>query len=176
MAKITKFINDPKNLVQESLEGYVKAFSDRIALAESARVVIRKNKPSNKVGVLIGNGAGHEPACIGFVGKNMLDANAVGALFAAPDPYTILAAIKEADCGKGVCVLISNHAGDILNSKMAIDMAEDDEFNVKGVVLYDDIASAPPEEIEERRGTAGTMFAYKIVGTYAEGNHSLEDV
>ncbi len=106
----------------------------------------------------------------------MLAANAYGGIFAAPGPDTIYAAIEATEMGKGVCVLISNHAGDIINSKMAIDMAEDDDLNCKSVILYDDIASAPKEEITERRGTAGTLFNYKITSSYAAEGHSLDEV
>lgn len=173
---VKKIINNPEELVSETVQGYVKAYKEKLIKLNNADVVARKVKSENKVGVVIGNGSGHEPACLGFVGKNMLDCNAYGGIFASPGPYAILEAIKEADTGRGVCVLISSHAGDILNSKMAIDMAEDDGYTAKGVVLYDDIASAPKEEPKERRGTVGTLFSYKMVGSYSEEGHSLEEV
>jgi len=173
---IKKFMNHKDDLVKDTVEGLVKAFDDRLEKLENSNVVIRKNIEKNKVGVIIGNGSGHEPACVGFVGKNMLSANAFGGIFAAPGPDTIYDAIEATDTGAGVCVLISNHAGDVINSKMAMDMAEDDDMLCKGVILYDDIASAPKEEMEERRGTAGTMFNYKITGSYADEGHSLDEV
>ena len=174
--KIAKFINDPKDIVDEMVNGYVRAYSEKIRKLPNANVVARKRMTKDKVGVVIGNGSGHEPACVGFVGENMLDANAYGGLFAAPGPYTILEAIKVADTGKGVCVLISSHAGDILNSKMAIDMAEDDGIKAVPVVLYDDIASAPKSApVSERRGAIGTLFNYKMTPSYAE-NHSMEEI
>lgn len=172
-----KFINNCDEIVEDMIEGFCKAHSETIFKAENSNLVIYKHRNKSKVGVIIGNGSGHEPACIGFVGSNMLDCNAYGGLFASPGPYTILDAIKVADNGQGVCVLISNHAGDVLNSKMAIDMAEDDGYVAKGVVLYDDVASASKyEDPTERRGTAGTLFAYKMVGSYANEGHSLEKV
>ncbi len=171
-----KFINNPDDIVEETIEGFCKAYSDKIVKLPNSNVVVRKNSEKGKVSVVIGNGSGHEPACIGFVGKNMLAANAYGGIFAAPGPDTLYAAIEETDNGEGVCVLISNHAGDVINSKMAIDMAEDDGFKCKGVILYDDIASAPKDEQEERRGTAGTLFSYKIVGSYADAGHNLDEV
>ncbi len=173
---VTKFINEPENIVDETVTGYVKAYSDKIKKVPNANVVARKKMTKGKVGVVIGNGSGHEPACVGFVGENMLDANAYGGLFAAPGPYTILDAIKEADTGSGVVVLISSHAGDILNSKMAIDMADDDGVLAKSVVLYDDIASAPKSDpVWERRGAIGTLFNYKMTPSYAEG-HSIDEI
>lgn len=172
---ISKFINNPEDIVEETVRGYVKAYGGRIRKIPGCDVVARKKMTKDKVGVIIGNGSGHEPACLGFVGENMLDANAYGGIFAAPGPYTILEAIKAADTGRGVCVLVSAHSGDILNSKMAIDMAEDDGLKAKAVLLYDDIASAPKSEpVSQRRGAVGTLFNYKMTPAYAEG-HTLEE-
>ena len=173
---IAKFINEPENIVNETVKGYLKAYGDKLKKVTDANVVARRKMTKNKVGVIIGNGSGHEPACLGFVGENMLDANAYGGLFAAPGPYTTLEAIKAADTGKGVCVLISSHAGDILNSKMAIDMAEDDGIIARPIVLYDDIASAPKSDpIWERRGSIGTLFNYKMTPSYSEG-HTIDEI
>lgn len=174
--KTKKFINDREKIVEDTIEGLISAFSDRLMKIENSNVIIKKNLNKDNVGVIIGNGSGHEPACIGFVGDNMLTANAYGGIFSAPGPDTIYEAIKAADTGNGVCVLISNHAGDIINSNMGIDLAQDDDINCKGVILYDDIASSPKGEESERRGTAGTLFAYKIVGSYAGEGYSLEKV
>lgn len=171
-----KFINDPGHIVQDMVEGLIQAYGDKIIKLPNCNVVIRKQKTEGKVGVVIGNGAGHEPACIGFVGKNMLTANAYGGIFAAPGPDTIYSAIEAADTGCGVCLLVSNHAGDVINAKMALDMAREDGLKCKSVILYDDIASAPKEEFAERRGTAGTLFNYKISGSFAEEGHSLDEV
>lgn len=172
-----KFINNSETIVEEMMEGYAHAYQDRLVKLDGSHVILRKKpKDQGKVSVIIGNGSGHEPACIGFVGQNMLDANAYGGLFAAPSPDVLYDAIEATDKGAGVCVLISNHAGDVINSKMAIDMAEDDDLVCKGVILYDDIASAPKDQPEERRGTAGTLFNYKITGSYAEEGHNLEAV
>lgn len=173
---VSKFINNPEDIVEETVRGYVKAYGDRIRRIPGCDVVARKKMTKDKVGIVIGNGSGHEPACLGFVGENMLDANAYGGIFAAPGPYTILEAIKAADTGKGVCVLVSAHAGDILNSKMAIDMAEDDGVEAKAVLLYDDIASAPKSEpVSQRRGSIGTLFNYKMTPSYAQG-HTLDEI
>ncbi|QUI24560.1 dihydroxyacetone kinase subunit DhaK [Vallitalea pronyensis] len=171
-----KIINHPDHIVKDTIEGFVKAYNDRIEKLEGSQVVVSKDRKDDCVSVIIGNGSGHEPACIGFVGKNMLAANAYGGIFAAPSPDTLYDAIEATHTEKGVCVLISNHAGDVINSKMAMDMAQDDDMVCKGVILYDDIASAPKGEEVERRGTAGTLFNYKITSSYAAEGHSLDDV
>lgn len=173
---VKKFINEPNRIVQDMVEGLVSANRDKIYKLPDSNVVIRKQIAEGKVGVVIGNGAGHEPACVGFVGKNMLTANAYGGIFAAPGPDTISCAIEATDTGRGVCLLVSNHAGDVINAKIALEMAREDGHVCKSVILYDDIASAPKEEHTERRGTAGTLFNYKITGSYAEEGHSLDEV
>jgi dihydroxyacetone kinase-like protein len=49
-------------------------------------------------------------------------------------------AMLEADTGAGVACLFGNYAGDNMNVKMAIQMAEDDDIEVKYVVATDDVA------------------------------------
>lgn len=171
-----KFINSVDRIVSDTVEGFLKAHGDRLYKVQDANVIAYKQMLPEKVGIVIGNGAGHEPACIGFVGKNALDCNAYGNLFAAPGPNHILAAIKEADRGRGVVVLISNHAGDILNSRIAVDWAREDGIDARYVVLYDDVLSAPKEEPTERRGTAGTFFNYRMAGGCAAQGHDIEYV
>ncbi len=171
-----KFINPEEDIPSQIAEAVVTAWSDRLKKLPHSNVVVRKNLDENKIGVLIGNGSGHEPACICFVGENMLDANAYGGIFAAPDPITLLEAIKACDTGQGVVLLVSNHAGDVLNAKMACELAECEDIKVHPVILYDDISSAPKEEIAERRGTIGTFFNYKMAGSYSEEAHSMDDL
>ena len=171
-----KFINSPETAVEDTISSYVSLYADRVRRLPGTSVVARRVMDRDKVGVVIGNGSGHEPACIGFVGKNALDCNACGNLFAAPGPDALLAAIREADTGKGVVVLISNHAGDVINSRIAVQWAREDGIDARYVILYDDVLSAPPEEPGERRGTAGTFFNYRMAGAYAAQGHDIEAV
>ncbi|VYU75030.1 PTS-dependent dihydroxyacetone kinase, dihydroxyacetone-binding subunit DhaK [Eubacterium limosum] len=171
-----KFINTVDSIVQDTIGSFVNIHQDTVRKLPNAHVVARKTIEKGKVGVVIGNGSGHEPACIGFVGKNALDCNAYGYLFAAPGPDTLLAAIKEADQGAGVVVLISNHAGDVLNSRIAVKWAIEDGIDARYVILYDDVLSAPKDEPLERRGTAGTYFNYRMAGAYAAEGHSIDEV
>lgn len=171
-----KFINTVDSIVNDTVTSFVEIHKDAVKKLPNANVVARLKIESGKVGIVIGNGSGHEPACIGFVGKNALDCNAYGYLFAAPGPDTLLCAIKEADRGAGVIVLISNHAGDVLNSRIAVKWALEDGIDTRFVILYDDILSAPKDEPLERRGTAGTYFNYRMAGAYAAQGHSIDEV
>ncbi|CAN7692737.1 dihydroxyacetone kinase subunit DhaK [Rhizobium rhizogenes] len=172
-----RFINNPDEVVEDTVKGFVKAHSGTVRLAENPRVVVAKNAPhAGKVGVITGGGSGHEPAFIGYAGKNMLDAVAVGELFSSPTAKSFYDAVREANGGRGVICLYGNYAGDNMNVKMAIKLAAKDGIEVVTVVANDDVCSAPPEEREKRRGVAGEIFMWKIGSAKASKGASLEEV
>jgi dihydroxyacetone kinase-like protein len=172
-----RFINNPDEVVEDTVKGFIKAHSDIVRLAQNPRVVVAKDAPhAGKVGVITGGGSGHEPAFIGYAGKNMLDAVAVGELFSSPTAKSFHDAIREADGGRGVICLYGNYAGDNMNVKMAIKLAAKDGIEVATVVANDDVCSAPPEEREKRRGVAGEIFMWKVGGAKAATGASLEEV
>jgi phosphoenolpyruvate---glycerone phosphotransferase subunit DhaK len=169
-----KLINQPETILRDMLEGFAAAYPDIVRLTESGLIVRRDAKPAGKVGLVIGNGSGHEPAMIGLVGKGLFDVNVPGEIFAAPGPDRILEGIKAADRGAGVLVCVSHHAGDLMNAEMALELCEMEGIdNVDMVVLYDDISSAPRGREAERRGTAGLFFTWKMLGAYAEQDVTL---
>ncbi|WP_129727458.1 dihydroxyacetone kinase subunit DhaK [Ectobacillus funiculus] len=174
-----KLINNPNNVVDEMIEGYVKAYPQYVKqLPENKRsLVTAKETREGKVGVLIGGGSGHEPAFMGYVGDGMADGVAVGNIFASPPPDPILEVTRTIDKGAGVVYVYGNYAGDVMNFGMAADLA-DLEYGTKvGMVLVtDDVASAPKEEIEKRRGIAGEFFVTKAAGAAAEKGYDLEAV
>ncbi len=170
-----KIINDRATIVDDMIDGYVAGHGDRVARAANPRVVIRAQpKADGKVGLVIGNGSGHEPIAMGWIGEGLLDANAVGDIFAAPPPDLILDGIKAADRGAGIILLISQHAGDVMSGEAAIELAEDEGISARALLMYDDISSAPKGEESERRGAPGTTFIYKIVGAAAEEGGDLD--
>ncbi|PDT46617.1 dihydroxyacetone kinase [Sinorhizobium fredii] len=172
-----RFINNPDEVVEDTVKGFVKAHRDIVRLAENPRVIVAIDAPKQgKIGVVTGGGSGHEPAFIGYTGKNMLDAVAVGELFSSPTAKSFHDAIREADGGKGVVCLYGNYAGDNMNVKMAIKLAAKDGIEVATVVANDDVCSAPREEREKRRGVAGEIFMWKIGGAKAAQRASLEEV
>ncbi|MBR6370903.1 MAG: dihydroxyacetone kinase subunit DhaK [Bacteroidaceae bacterium] len=172
-----KIINDPGNVVDEMLQGFVKAHPELIAVTGNERVLKYRNAPvENKVGIVTGGGSGHKPAFIGYIGKNMVDAVAVGELFSSPPAQMFYDAIREADAGKGVAILYGNYAGDNMNVEIAMEQAGEDGIKVARVVANDDVPSAPKTESERRRGVAGEILMWKTGGAKAAMGGTLEEV
>ncbi len=173
-----RFINNPDEVVEDTVKGFVKAHPDLVRLSErNRRVIVSTFAPQQgKVGVVTGGGSGHEPAFIGYTGRNMLDAVAVGELFSSPTAKSFHDAFKEADGGAGVVCLYGNYAGDNMNVKMATKLAAKDGIEIATVVANDDVCSAPLSEREKRRGVAGEILLWKIGGAKAASGASLEEV
>lgn len=172
-----RFINHPDQVVEDMLDGFVTAHSDLVELYEkNPRVLHLKQSIANKVGLVSGGGSGHEPAFLGYVGKNFLDAAAVGEVFSSPTAQTFYDAFAAADSGAGVACLFGNYAGDTMNVNLAIEMAEEHGRVVKTVRAKDDIASAPLAEQEKRHGIAGGVFLWKVASAKAAQGASLDEV
>ena len=174
---MNQIINNPDYVVEDMLKGFVKANCDIVQATEDDKVLKYVHAPvSGKVGIVTGGGSGHKPAFIGYIGKNMCDAVAVGQIFSSPTAKSFLNAMVEANAGKGVACLYGNYAGDNMNVKMAIRRAEKLGIIVKTVVANDDCASAPKSEIEKRRGVAGEVLMWKVGGAKAAMGAELDEV
>ena len=172
-----KIINEPSCVVDEMIQGYLKAHQDLVSATENERVLKYKNTPiEGKVGIVTGGGSGHKPAFIGYLGKNMCDAVAIGELFSSPPAQMFYDAIREADSGKGVAVLYGNYAGDNMNVAMAMEQAQEDGIRVGKVVANDDVPSSPKETRQKRRGVAGEILMWKVGGAKAAMGGNLEEV
>jgi dihydroxyacetone kinase-like protein len=171
-----KFINDPYDVVDEMLEGFVDVHSQYVRKLEAARVLVRKDAPvADKVGIVSGGGSGHKPAFIGFIGEGMLDAVAVGEVFTSPPPLACFEAAKAVNSGKGVLFLLGNYAGDVMNFQLAADMARAEGITVEQAISTDDVGSGPKEEISKRRGVVGSVLGWKVAGAKAAAGGSLEE-
>lgn len=171
-----KIINNPLDVVSETLMGLQMAYPDRLVYTPQMEVIARKVKKTDKVAIITGGGAGHEPMHAGFVGEGMLDAAISGNVFSSPSPDRIGSAIEQVNCGKGILMIIKNYSGDIMNFGMAADLAEMDDIEVDHVIVKDDVAVPDREEGTGRRGIAGTIFVHKIAGAKAEQGASLAEV
>ena len=172
-----KIINNPSDFVEESIQGLVVSHPDIYSFAtDNERVIKRTVKAKNKVGIVSGGGSGHLPVFTGYVGKGMLDACAVGSVFASPSVDQIASAIRNGDNGNGVLCVLGNYGGDVMNFEMACEIVKDEGIETKTIIVSDDIASASSEEKLKRRGIAGLILAFKIAGATAENGASLEEV
>ncbi|MGJ0960197.1 dihydroxyacetone kinase subunit DhaK [Faecalicoccus pleomorphus] len=173
-----RIINDPNQVVEDMLEGFSKCHKNLVHVSkENPRVIVSNFvKDKKKVGIVTGGGSGHKPAFIGYCGKNMVDAVAVGEIFSSPTAKSFYDCIKEVDQGMGVAVLYGNYAGDNMNVKMAKELAEDDDIEVMTVVANDDVASASKKDIQKRRGVAGEILMWKVGGAKAAQGATLEEV
>jgi dihydroxyacetone kinase-like protein len=176
MSLTQKLINDGNAAVDEMLTGIVAAHPDYLWRPPQApRAVVAKNGPRpGKVALVIGGGSGHEPTFLGFVGKGLADAAAVGNVFASPPPQPAVDAAMAAHGGAGVLFMYGNYAGDVMNFDMASEMLAMESVEARTVVTTDDIASAP--ERTKRRGVAGNVFIFKAAGAAADLMVSLDEV
>lgn len=171
-----KIINKPENVVTEMLDGLAYVHSDLVHRVEGFDIIARNEQAAGQVGLISGGGSGHEPAHAGFVGDGMLSAAIAGAVFTSPTPDQILEAIKEADQGAGVFMIVKNYSGDIMNFEMAQELAEMEGIEVASVVVDDDIAVENSLYTQGRRGVAGTIFVHKILGHAAREGKSLAEI
>ena len=172
-----RILNNPDDIVDEMLQGFVKTHGDFIKTTAHPRVLAAKAAPiEGKVGVITGGGSGHKPAFIGYLGENMCDTAAVGEICSSPTAQAFFEAFKAADGGKGVACLYGNYSGDNMNVKMAVRQAKKAGLEVKTVVANDDVASAPKDQREKRRGVAGEILMWKCGGAKAAKGGSLDEV
>ena len=171
-----KIINRASAVVTELLDGLAYVHSDLVHRVEGFDIIARNAEKTGKVGLISGGGSGHEPSHAGFVGQGMLSAAVCGAVFTSPTPDQVFQAIKEADEGAGVFMVIKNYSGDVMNFEMAQDMAEMEGIQVASVIVDDDIAVEDSLYTQGRRGVAGTILVHKILGEAARSGQSLEEI
>ena len=171
-----KIINSPDNVVSEMMEGYISAYGRYYEKHPEVNGVILRQRRKDKVALVIGGGSGHEPMFSGFVGKGLADAAACGNIFASPDPNTVYETGKAVNQGKGVIFVYGCYAGDNLNFDMGEEFLNDEGIPAAHVRVWDDVASAPKDRIEDRRGIAGDVFVIKVAGAACDAGLSLEEV
>lgn len=172
---LKKLVNDPADVAPELVAAFAGAHPD-VVRQVAERVLVRADQPAGKVGIVTGGGSGHEPAFLGYVGSGCADAVAVGNIFAAPSPDAILTSIQHADRGRGVLLVYGNYSGDVMNCRLAVRRAAAAGIEVRQLFVSDDLASAPADEPERRRGIAGDVIVLKLAGAAAEAGGSLDGV
>lgn len=171
-----KLINAPEDVVTDALLG-IAAAHPSLSVDVANKVIVRADAPvQGKVGLVSGGGSGHEPLHGGFVGHGMLDAACPGEIFTSPVPDQMLQATKAVDGGAGVLHIVKNYTGDVLNFRMAAELAADEDIEVTDVVVNDDVAVQDSLYTAGRRGTGATVFVEKIAGAAAERGDDLKRV
>ena len=171
-----KFINDPANLTKELLEGLTMCYSGKVKLVSEKIVMRAVPKDESKVAIVTLGGSGHEPALSGFVGEGMLDASVVGDVFAAPGAPKVLEALRMLKREAGIVLVTLNHAGDRMSASKALRDAQKEGIKVCEIVTHEDISAGVDTEPEEKRGLAGCVMLYKVIGAAAEAGKSLDEI
>ena len=171
-----KIINNPENIVEEMMEGFIAAYHHMYYRHPEVNRLISRHRIKNKVSLIIGGGSGHEPMFSGLVGAGLADAACCGNIFASPDPKNIYETGKSIDEGKGILFVYGCYAGDNLNFDMGEEFLNAKGIKTAHVRVQDDVASAPKERKEDRRGIAGDVFVVKIAGAACDAGLNLEEV
>jgi len=173
-----KILNAPESFVDDTMEGIIRAYGDRVRLLDGDKRILLSGYPrkEGKVGIVTAGGSGHLPLFLGYVGQGMLDGCAIGNVFASPSAQKMANMIKACDSGKGVLCLYGNYGGDYMNFEMAREMVEFDDIVTTTALGRDDVASSPKGTAEKRRGVAGIVYAYKIAGAAADRMMDLAEV
>src|SRR6187549_1284640 len=172
-----KLINDPDSYLLQGLRGFGRAHPDLVRVDLEQRIILRCDGPTaGKVTLVSGGGSGHEPLHGGFVGYGMLDAACPGEVFTSPVPDQMLAATQAVDGGAGVVHIVKNYTGDVMNFKLAAELAADEDIEVESVLTNDDVAVEDSLYTAGRRGVGVTVLAEKIAGAKAEAGGSLAEV
>lgn len=152
------------------------AFKDLVKLGAENIVVRTTPKSEDKVAIVAFGGSGHEPAVSGFVGEGMLDCSVVGDIFAAPGAQRLFQGIQLMARPAGVLLMVLNHSGDVMSGNMAKMLAERKEIKIASIMMHDDISAGLDAADDDRRGLAGAVVMYKVLGAAAEAGKSLEEL
>lgn len=169
-----KLINDPEEVIEESIEGMVAAHPELIAAEFDPMFVRRAVDPApGKVAIISGGGSGHEPLHAGYVGDGMLDAACPGNVFTSPTPDQMVEAARAVQSGGGVLFIVKNYSGDVMNFEMATELVGADGVPVQSILIDDDIAVQDSLYTQGRRGVGTTVLAEKICGAAARNGYDL---
>ncbi|WP_349426090.1 dihydroxyacetone kinase family protein [Microbacterium sp. LWS13-1.2] len=172
---MTRIANDPADFVSQALAGFVAAHGD-VVRAVDGGVVRAVPAARGSVALVVGGGSGHYPAFAGVVGAGMAAGAVCGNIFTSPSAGQAYRVAKAAHRGGGVLFSFGNYAGDVLHFGEAEARLRDEGIDARTVLCTDDIASAPLDEIDRRRGIAGDFVVFKIAGAAAERGDSIDEV
>ncbi|PYI69053.1 dihydroxyacetone kinase subunit L [Arthrobacter livingstonensis] len=172
---MTQIFDDPANFADEALDGFVAANRQYVSRVDGG-VVRSTASPDGQVAVVIGGGSGHYPAFAGLVGAGLAAGSACGNMFASPAAGQVYRVAKTASNGGGVLLSYGNYAGDVLHFGQAQVRLNAEGIDTRTVLVTDDIASAPADQMGKRRGIAGDLTVFKIAGAAAEEGLNMDEV
>ena len=167
--------NQPEDFATTALAGFSSIYARYVRPVRSG-VVRSTATPTTKVAVVVGGGSGHYPAFAGFVGPGLADAAVAGDVFASPSAHGVAHVCRMAHRGAGILLGFGNYAGDVMNFGLAGERLISEGIDVRILHVTDDVASAPADQPAKRRGVAGDVNVFKIVGAAAEAGLNLDDV
>lgn len=172
---MTRLYNDPSYFTEEARLGLVAANRDKLMAVPGGVVRSTRSEPG-AVAVVIGGGGGHYPTFAGLVGQGLAHGAVMGNLFCSPSSQQVYSVAKAADNGGGVLLSFGNYAGDVLHFGEARERLIAEGIPCEIVLVTDDVASAPLEEFDKRRGIAGDLTVFKAASAASEQGLSLEAV
>jgi dihydroxyacetone kinase len=172
---MTRVFDDPAAFADDAIAGFARAYRDHVVAIDGGVARAAVSTPG-RVAVVIGGGSGHYPAFAGLVGKGLATGAACGKVFASPSAGQAYRLARAVDGGAGVLFSYGNYAGDRMQFGQAEQRLRSEGTDARTVVVTDDIASAPPERADERRGIAGGLAVFKIAGAAAEAGLPLDEV
>lgn len=172
---MTRLFNDPSDFPEEARLGLVAANRDKLMAVPGGVVRSTRSEPGT-VAVVIGGGSGHYPTFAGLVGQGLAHGAVMGNLFCSPSAQQVYSVAKAASNGGGVLLSFGNYAGDVLHFGEARERLIAEGIPCEIVLVTDDVASAPLEELDKRRGIAGDLTVFKAAAAAAEKGLSLAEV
>jgi dihydroxyacetone kinase len=174
---MTHVFNSPSAFKDEMVEGFCAAYSRYVRKVPNASGVMAAGAPyAGRVAVIIGGGSGHYPAFCGLVGEGLATGAVIGDIFTSPSTEQVYRCIKAIHGGAGVLLSYGNYSGDVMNFGMAEERCRAEGIDVRTVLVTDDVASAPPDQTEDRRGIAGDFYVFKCASASAWQGDTLDTV
>ena len=166
---------DPSDFASKAIDGFVAAHPRHVQRTDGG-VIRLAPIPADQVGVVVGGGSGHYPAFAGLVGRGLAAGAVCGNIFASPSAGQVLRVGSAVERGAGLLLSFGNYAGDVLHFTLGAERLRRQGIDVRIVTVTDDIASAPIDQPELRRGIAGGLVVYKVAGAAAEAGLPLDEV
>ena len=166
---------EPNDFASKAIDGFVAAHPRHVRRTDGG-VIRLAPIPAGQVGVVVGGGSGHYPAFAGLVGRGLAAGAVCGNIFASPSAGQVLRVGSAVERGAGLLLSFGNYAGDVLHFTLGAERLRRQGIDVRIVTVTDDIASAPIDQPELRRGIAGGLVVFKVAGAAAEAGLPLDEV